>query len=95
MKEQVIKFEKILDESRAIIDELQVILDKLEKNQNNYQELKVYYGSEEYFKDVELSDTYNVKCGVLSQDSVYNLILDTYESNIRMLELATKMLKEH
>ncbi len=55
MKEQVIKFEKILDESRAIIDELQVILDKLEKNQNNYQELKVYYGSEEYFKDVEFS----------------------------------------
>lgn len=95
MKEQVIKFEKILDESNKIIEELQLVLDKLEKNQSNYQELKDYYGSEEYFKDIELADTYNVKCGVLSQDSVYNLILDTYASNIRMLEIATKLLKEH
>lgn len=99
MKEQVIKYEKILNESENIIADLEVVLEKLEKNQNAYNELKEYYGSEEYDKDVKISnntDEYkNIACGVLSEDSVYNLIAGTYEVSIKMLELATKLLKNH
>lgn len=99
MKEHVIQFEKILNESTEILKELEVALDKLENNQKNFLALKEYYGSEEYFKDVEISNQTkeydDILCGVLSEDAVYDLIGDSFYTYIRMLELATKLLKEH
>ena len=97
MKEQVIKFENILNESEKIISELEAVLDRLESNEGAYWELKEYYGSEEYLKDVDISDNTkeydDIACGVLSEDGVYNLITDTHWASIRMLELATRLLK--
>ena len=97
MKEQVIKFENILNESEKIISELEAVLDRLESNEGAYRELKEYYGSEEYLKDVDISDNTkeydDIACGVLSEDGVYNLITDTHWASIRMLELATRLLK--
>ncbi|WP_373724303.1 DUF4298 domain-containing protein, partial [Bacteroides heparinolyticus] len=36
-----------------------------------------------------------VKCGVLSEDAVYNMIGDNYDTAVRMLEVATGILKAH
>lgn len=99
MKKDVIRFERILNESSEILNELEIVLDRIEQNQNNYNELKEYYGSEEYFRDVEISnnsDEYDdIDCGVLTEDLVYDLIGRSYDISIKMLEIATKTLKEH
>lgn len=99
MRSQVIKFEKILNESEMILGEVEKALDKLEQNQKEYCELKQYYGSEEYRKDVEISDCTDeykdIAHGVLSEDAVYDLIGSSYSTYIRMLELAARLLKEH
>ena len=99
MKKDVIRFERILNESSEILNELEIVLDRIEQNQNNYNELKEYYGSEEYFRDVEISnnsDEYDdIDCGVLTEDLVYDLIGRSYDISIKMLEVATKILKEH
>lgn len=99
MKKDVIRFERTLNESSEILNELEIVLDRIEQNQNNYNELKEYYGSEEYFRDVEISnnsDEYDdIDCGVLTEDLVYDLIGRSYDISIKMLEVATKILKEH
>ena len=50
MKKDVIRFERILNESSEILNELEIVLDRIEQNQNNYNELKKYYGSERIFQ---------------------------------------------
>ena len=42
------------------------------------------------------SDEYDdIDCGVLTEDLVYDLIGRSYDISIKMLEIATKTLKEH
>ncbi|MGF0039320.1 DUF4298 domain-containing protein [Peptoniphilaceae bacterium SGI.131] len=99
MKEQVIKFEEILNDTQAVLLELERALDRLEENYSAFKELKEYYGSDEYLKDMAIADNTDdykdIRCGVLSEDGVYNIIGDSYDSYIRMLEVATRMLKEY
>ncbi|MCI6272824.1 MAG: DUF4298 domain-containing protein [Erysipelotrichaceae bacterium] len=99
MEKRIIKFENILDETEKILNDLEKVLDRLKENQKNYNELKQYYGSEEYIKDVDLDNTTdlykNIKRGVLSEDAVYNLIGKSYDMYIQMIEVATLLLKQH
>lgn len=99
MEKRIIKFENILDETEKILNDLEKVLDRLKENQKNYNELKQYYGSEEYIKDVDLDNTTdlykNIKRGVLSEDVVYNLIGKSYDMYIQMIEVATLLLKQH
>lgn len=99
MKEDVIHFEKVLNETNELYQELNRVLKKVEKNRKVYQSLKEYYQSEEYLKDVKKSDETkeydSIPCGVLSQDEVFDLIGEVYQTSIQMLEVATKVLKEH
>lgn len=98
MKKDVTYYEDILNKSEMIISELEKNLEQLEQNLKKYNKLKEYYESEEYLKDVEISnhteEYSDIACGVLSQDAVYHLMTMTYDSAIRMLELSTKILKE-
>lgn len=99
MKEDVIRYEKVLNETSEIVEKMNALLNQLEANSAEYNALKDYYGSEEYMRDVDLSnesDTYqDIPTGVLSEDGVYNLIAEQYALNIRMLEIATQQLKTH
>lgn len=99
MKKDVIKYEKILNETQDLYNHLQEILVKVDENQESFNELKEYYSSEEYRKDVDISNTSNdyddIACGVLSEDGVYDLLATSYSSIIQMLETATEMLKNY
>lgn len=99
MKENIQVYENILNDSNKILEALNAILDKFEANQDNYQNLKAFYGSEAYFEAVETSNHTHeydsIACGVLSEDAIFNLIGDYYSTSIRMLELATQELKNH
>ncbi|QCT74808.1 DUF4298 domain-containing protein [Macrococcoides canis] len=99
MKEDVIRYEKVLNETSEIVEKMNALLDQLEANRAEYHALKNYYGSDEYMRDVVISnesDAYqDIPMGVLSEDGVYNLIAEHYALNIRMLEVATEQLKQH
>ncbi|MBY4797730.1 DUF4298 domain-containing protein [Collinsella sp. AGMB00827] len=98
MKEDVICFERILDESNEVLDGVEAALDRLDANRENYQAFLEYYGSEAYMKDVEISDETDdyadIAHGVLSEDLPYDLVGRMFQTSIRMLELATTLIKE-
>ena len=96
-KERIEKMEKILFNSSKLLEELEKILDKIEEDSKNYDELIKYYYSKNWTKDKEdfekelLPDV--EAAGVLTEDSIYDMMTTSSGLAIQMLELATKMLK--
>ncbi len=97
--DQIRQMEEILDRHTEILNEVAKALDALEENQEAYERLKEYYGSQDFMEDFEKSNKgelpKDLKCGVLSEDAIFDLIGDNYQTAIRMLELGTKMVKDH
>jgi len=85
--------EKILDECRETLTELEQALDHLQELQDGMGQLFEYYGSEEWYEDRELELPPDVRAGVLSEDLIYDAIMDTRDLSFRMLETATEILK--
>ena len=85
--------EKILDECRETLTELEQTLDHLQELQDGMGQLFEYYGSEEWYEDRELELPPDVRAGVLSEDLIYDAIMDTRDLSFRMLETATEILK--
>ena len=82
--------------SQAVID-LSAAIDKYVEAQDALNELKAYYASEDWLRDYADDEAgklpKNLKRGVLSEDGVWNLLSDSRELNIRMLETVTEMLR--
>ncbi|CDZ75635.1 Hypothetical protein ING2D1G_1498 [Peptoniphilus sp. ING2-D1G] len=93
------KMEKILDEHNLRLGRLKKALDEFKQHQKEYSELKDYYLKGEYLRDVESFDKgefpTDLKCGVLSEDAVFNLIGDNFNMAVEMLEVATAIIKAH
>ena len=95
--ERVFKMEKIKEQQEETIEKLKIILNQLDLQQKDYEELMDYYYSEERNKDIEN----NMKGlipgdftrGVLTEDQIYNLAVDSNGVAIRMIETALKLLK--
>ena len=91
------EMEQILEESTEIFVNVNKSLDELEKSMKKYNKLDKYYSSENWFIDEEAYREgklpEDLKCGVLSEDLAYNLFIENNNIAIRMLEIATKMLK--
>ena len=95
----VSQMEGILDRHSALLEQMSDLLERFDKSQEEYKQLREYYHSEQYLIDMEQADRGNipagVKCGVLSEDAVYNMIGNNYDTAVRMLEVATGILKAH
>ena len=85
--------ETILDECGEVLDELGHSLDHLKHLEGRMSQLFSYYGSEAWYEDRDLELPSDVKAGVLSEDLIYDTIIDTRDVSFRMLEMATDMLK--
>ena len=76
----------------------QVALDQLERCQSDYIQLRDYYTGQKFFDDLEYSNSpefpENIACGVLSEDAVYDLMGEHFETAISLLDLSSAMLKE-
>mgnify|MGYP000844313325 FL=1 len=76
----------------------QSALAELEASQKNYIQLRDYYTSQVFFDDLEFSNRpdfpENVACGVLSEDAVYDLMGEHFETALQLLDLSSAMLKE-
>ncbi len=87
--ENIREMEDILNASVEAVEELQKAFDKLRGLRSDMERLFDYYGSEDWFKDLERWDKGQLPnglcCGVLSEDAVYDLLIDyTYAmKNIR------------
>ena len=87
------EMEAILDECRMALNDLEQSLDGLDAVKEKMGRLFAYYGSEAWYEDREMELPPDVKAGVLSDDLVYDEITDARDAALRMLELATDLLK--
>ena len=95
--ERIRKNEEALDELNKVSAELAKALDHAERFSQDFIDFCEYYGSEEWFADFDdrnegkLPD--GLKCGVLSEDLPYDLIVEMRDHAVRMLELAAVIVK--
>lgn len=95
--EKLNKMENSLDKSITKLKEFEKKLSEYESIQKDIKNISDYYGSEEWFSlldEYEKGNLKDIKAGILSEDSAYDLIIDNKELAIKMLEIATKILKE-
>ena len=96
-EERITKMEEILDHSAELVEKVERILKDLEEYKKEYYKLVNYYYSEDWRKDVEAYNqnliSHDLKCGVLTEDAIYDLIGERYNLAIYMLEQATDMIK--
>ena len=79
MIERITKNEERLDNILSSINGLEEALKEFKRNEKNLQLLKKYYGSNNWFKDKESYEKgliSKVKAGVLSEDTVWNMLED-------------------
>lgn len=91
-KQIVQDLETKYDDFLVTMEQLQESLDAFNKGYKNYLELNHFYGSKKWLELYEQS-TEGIKCGILSQDQLYDFIIMHNELISELLELATKMYK--
>ncbi|NLK67286.1 MAG: DUF4298 domain-containing protein [Campylobacteraceae bacterium] len=93
----ITKFENILNTYGENLQELNKALNEIKELIPKYQSLIEYYYSEQRDKDLSADEKGEIpeklNRGVLSEDAIYNTILDSQDTAIKMLEIAILMLK--
>lgn len=91
--ERIEKMEKCLDESVKAIRDLSDALERYEASFASLKKLSDYYGSTLWMKDFEDDEAgklpEGLKRGVLSEDTVYDLLTDHHELVLRMSRAVT------
>ncbi|VYS98761.1 DUF4298 domain-containing protein [Campylobacter ureolyticus] len=90
-------FEKNLEFQIDTLDKLNKLLKTLKKSLKEYQKLMDYYYGKQRNDDLEADRKgeipVDLKRAVLSEDEIYNMMIDYREKAIEMIEIATKMLR--
>lgn len=96
--ERIRRMESYLDEAGPAVAELSEALERYEKIQNKYYKLTGYYGSTKWMDDYEADEAgrlpADLKRGVLSEDTVYDLITDHRDLMTRMQKAVLRSLEE-
>ncbi len=97
MKNRVIANEKYLDELLELNKEIENISKKIKELKPKLGKLNEYYGSKDWFKDIEEYDSKkaNYKAGVLSEDAVWNLNENLKDNINELKEIINKLEKEN
>ena len=97
--DRIRQMEECLDASAAAVEKLGAALKEYEAVQKQYKKLSDYYGSSAWMKDFEADEKgmlpADLKRGVLSEDAVYDLIIENRELVIRMLKLTGSALENN
>ena len=91
--ERITEMEGCLDRIAEATEGLNGALDRMESLLDDMSSLFEYYGSNEWYDDREGELPEGVAAGVLSEDAVYDEIMEVRDASFRMLELATEILK--
>src|SRR5699024_1542734 len=96
--ERISTMEKHLNDYNYALARLEDALDQFEKKQTDLAVLSEYYGSETWYADSESDDEGKLPPtlarGVLTEDLVYNALMENHTVSIKLLEVATKIIKE-
>ena len=95
--ERIEKMEALLDECSEGIAGFEPALEKFATLQKKIKELSAYYSSPEWMSDYDDSNSgklpKGLKCGVLSEDAVFDLLTEEHNLAIEMAELSLKIIK--
>ena len=91
--QRIAEMEEYLNECTAATADLIAQLDRMEALKEHMTSLFEYYGSEDWYEDLEGDIPNDIPAGVLSEDLVYNQITAISDAAFQMLELATDILK--
>lgn len=98
-EKRVKKAQHALDLTAQAIAMLDIALDNFDTSAAQYHMLRDYYGSDNWFADVQAHNNYemshNFNAHILSEDGAYNTIAKRHDLAIRLLETGTRILKEH
>ena len=96
--ERIKQMELHLDRASSAVMQLSAALDNYIDVQESISALDEYYSSDDWRQDYADDEASllppNLRRGVLSEDAVWNLLSDTKEINIRLLETLTDILKK-
>lgn len=88
--------ERVLNTLSTVVDALQKSVSDAENSLGDFHKLMNYYSSEHWLNDLNSYNSGNLpkdlKCGVLSEDSVYNLYGDYRELALRIIRLGAGIL---
>ena len=82
MIDRITTNEERLDSALKAVKELKIALENFKENQKNIKLISKYYGSKNLFKDKEYYEQgkiSKVKAGVLSEDTVWDMLEDIKE----------------
>ena len=92
--ERITYMEQILDEATEAVSSLSESLEKYAAIQAKLQELAAYYSSKQWRQDFDDDSAgkipNNLKRGVLSEDSVYNLLTNITDLKERLKKFANQ-----
>lgn len=96
--QRIQKMEEHLNKYSQVLARAQVALAELERCQSDYIQLRDYYTSQDFFDDLAFSNGpdfhEDVSCGVLAEDTVYDLMDEHFQIALTLLDLSSAMLKE-
>ena len=96
--ERIKQMELYLDRASSAVMQLSAALDNYIDVQESISALDEYYSSDDWKQDYADDEAGllppNLRRGVLSEDAVWNLLSDTKEMNIRLLETVAEILKK-
>lgn len=96
--ERIKQMELYLDRASSAVMQLSAALDNYIDVQESISVLDEYYSSDDWKQDYADDEAGllppNLRRGVLSEDAVWNLLSDTKEMNIRLLETVLEILKK-
>ncbi len=96
--ERIKQMELYLDRASSAVMQLSAALDNYIDVQESISALDEYYSSDDWKQDYADDEAGllppNLRRGVLSEDAVWNLLSDTKEMNIRLLETVAEILRK-
>ncbi len=96
--ERIQEMERLLDQASEALTAFDEALEEFHRVQDNMQVLDAYYGSQEWLQDFDDDAAgklpADLKRGVLSEDTLYDLLTDNKDMFVRLLEMATEYLRK-
>ncbi|MGT2959028.1 hypothetical protein A9Q68_06300 [Streptococcus bovimastitidis] len=92
-RELIENLEKAYDYLHPILEKIDDDLDAFENAYQDYLDLRQFHGSTKWF-DLFEEDHDKIKSGILSQDQLYNLIVDHNHILGRFFTLSERMYKK-
>jgi hypothetical protein len=96
--ERIQEMEQHLDKAQAAIKSLELAIEQYVNAQESIEKLKTYLSSKEWKKDFRDSEAGKLpdglKCGVLSEDGIWNMLDDVNTLKMEMNQLSSDATKD-